>query len=86
VTPVRRLAQPPLTRPELPGCHPIGPMTNGVAILMSQYTFQLMTRHQQVDAALRSEQKRRLPDFFRMQRLKKIKLALKDRLARLMAR
>lgn len=53
---------------------------------MSQYTFQLMTRHQQVDAALRSEQKRRLPDFFRMQRLKKIKLALKDRLARLMAR
>jgi hypothetical protein len=32
---------------------------------------------------LRTEQTRRLPDPFRIQRLKKLKLALKDRLHRL---
>jgi hypothetical protein len=36
-----------------------------------------------VDSALRLEQARRLPDFVRLQRLKKLKLAIKDRLAAL---
>jgi uncharacterized protein len=52
---------------------------------MSQKIFQLMTRHQSIDAALRLEQGRRLPDFARLQRLKKTKLAIKDRLAALLA-
>jgi hypothetical protein len=51
---------------------------------MSQKIFRLMTRHQRIDAALRVEQGRRLPDFARMQRLKKMKLAIKDRLVALM--
>lgn len=50
---------------------------------MSQIIFRLMNRHQQIDAALRHEQARRLPDFARLQRLKKLKLAVKDRLAML---
>lgn len=53
---------------------------------MSQFAFHLMQRHQQIDAALRREQARRLPDFGRLQKLKKLKLAIKDRLARLMLR
>ena len=48
---------------------------------MSKYIFRLMNRHQQIDAALRHEQARRLPDFAKLQRLKKLKLAIKDRLA-----
>ena len=50
---------------------------------MSKLIFRLMTHHQQVDSALRLEQARRLPDFMRLQRLKKLKLAIKDRLATL---
>jgi hypothetical protein len=45
-----------------------------------------MTHHQQVDSALRLEQARRLPDFMRLQRLKKLKLAIKDRLQSLSPR
>ncbi|MBO9580661.1 MAG: YdcH family protein [Sphingobium sp.] len=50
---------------------------------MSKLIFRLMSRHQQIDTALRREQARRLPDFVRLQRLKKLKLAIKDRLAAL---
>jgi hypothetical protein len=50
---------------------------------MSKLIFRLMNRHQQIDSALRREQARRLPDFARLQRLKKLKLAVKDRLAAL---
>ncbi|MGF7170769.1 hypothetical protein FHS91_002455 [Sphingobium xanthum] len=45
-----------------------------------------MSRHQQLDDALRVEQKRRWPDFARLQRLKRLKLAIKDRLSALMTR
>jgi uncharacterized protein len=51
--------------------------------MMSQLIYRLMSRHQQIDTALRREQARRLPDFARLQRLKKMKLAVKDRLAAL---
>lgn len=53
---------------------------------MSQYVFRLMNRHQQIDTALRHEQSRRLPDFARLQRLKKLKLAIKDKLAMMTVR
>lgn len=53
---------------------------------MSQQIFRLMSRHQQLDDALRSEQKQRWPDFMRLQRLKRLKLAVKDRLSQLMTR
>ena len=53
---------------------------------MSYTVFRLLNRHQQIDEALRIEQRRRLPDFARLQRLKKLKLAIKDRLATLMTR
>lgn len=53
---------------------------------MSKSLFRLMHRHQQIDEALRREQAHRLPDFARLQRLKKLKLTVKDRLAALMTR
>lgn len=53
---------------------------------MSYTVFRLLNRHQQIDEALRIEQHRRVPDFARLQRLKKLKLAIKDRLATLMTR
>lgn len=53
---------------------------------MSKLIFRLMSRHQQIDTALRREQARRLPDFARLQRLKKLKLAIKDRLVALTTR
>ena len=53
---------------------------------MSQIIFRLMSRHQQLDEALRYELKRRWPDFARLQRLKRMKLAVKDRLSGLMTR
>jgi hypothetical protein len=53
---------------------------------MSQNVFRLLSRHQQLDEALRSEQRRRFPDFTRLQRLKRLKLAVKDRLNQLTTR
>ena len=38
--------------------------------------------HRKLDDEIRRERKRRAPDMFRMQRLKKLKLAIKDRLHR----
>jgi hypothetical protein len=48
--------------------------------------FRLMQRHQKLDAALRAAHRRRLADPFEIVRLKKLKLAIKDRIARLMRR
>jgi hypothetical protein len=45
--------------------------------------FLLMERHARIDDALRQEQGRRFPDPFKLRTLKKMKLALKDRLQRL---
>ena len=53
---------------------------------MSDRVFRLMERHQKLDEALRQAQRRRLADPFEIVRLKKLKLAIKDRMARLMRR
>lgn len=53
---------------------------------MSDRVFRLMERHQKLDEALRHAQRRRLADPFEIVRLKKLKLAIKDRMARLMRR
>ncbi|MCZ8171900.1 MAG: DUF465 domain-containing protein [Novosphingobium sp.] len=53
---------------------------------MSDRVFRLMERHQKLDEALRLAQRRRLDDPFEIVRLKKLKLAIKDRIARVMRR
>ena len=53
---------------------------------MSHRTYRLLERHQQLDEALRRAQARRFPDPFEIVRLKKLKLAVKDRLARALRR
>ena len=53
---------------------------------MSDRLFRLMERHQKLDRALRQLQVQRWPDPFQIARLKKLKLALKDHLARLSTR
>ncbi len=53
---------------------------------MSDRVFRLMERHQKLDEALRLAQRRRLTDPFEIVRLKKLKLAIKDRIARLLRR
>jgi hypothetical protein len=45
--------------------------------------FRLLTQHQRLDEQLRIEQSRRLPDVVRVVQLKKLKLAVKDRLHQL---
>ncbi len=53
---------------------------------MSDRVFRLLERHQKLDEALRRLQAKRWPDTFEIARLKKLKLAIKDRLARLARR
>ena len=53
---------------------------------MSSQVYRLTLAHQQLDEAIRAEMTRRLPDSIRLLRLKKLKLAVKDRLAALMRR
>jgi len=53
---------------------------------MSDRVFRLLERHQKLDEALRLAQRRRLDDPFEIVRLKKLKLAIKDRMARLLRR
>ena len=53
---------------------------------MTAHMFRLMEAHQRVDEELRQESGRRWPDAFRIMRLKKFKLHLKDRLNGFMAR
>ena len=53
---------------------------------MSDKTYRLLERHQKLDARLRMLQGLRWPDPSELVRLKKLKLAIKDRLARLTVR
>ncbi len=53
---------------------------------MSDPIFHLMERHQKLDARLHTARTRRWTDPFEILRLKKLKLAIKDRLSRLIAR
>jgi len=45
------------------------------------HAFRLMEAHQRIDDQLRLESGRRWPDAFKLMRLKKMKLRIKDRLA-----
>lgn len=47
---------------------------------MTISSFRLMQYHQRIDRELRAEITRRWPDGFRIQKLKRLKLAVKDRL------
>lgn len=49
---------------------------------MTFSSFRLMQYHQKLDSELRAERTRRWPDVFRIQKLKRLKLAVKDRLAK----
>ncbi len=53
---------------------------------MSDRVFRLMERHQKLDERLHRLQTLRWPDPFEIARLKKLKLAIKDRLARFVTR
>jgi len=53
---------------------------------MTTKAFMLLLRHKQIDDIIRAEQKKRWQDVVRIQRLKKLKLAVKDRLQRLASR
>lgn len=48
---------------------------------MSAHVYRLTAVHRRLDDAIRAEMARRLPDSVRLLRLKKLKLAVKDRLA-----
>jgi uncharacterized protein len=50
---------------------------------MTDRVFRLLEHHQKLDERLRHVQARRFPDPLEIVRLKKLKLAIKDRLARL---
>ena len=50
---------------------------------MSNRSYRLMEYHQRLDAELRTEIRRSWPSFARIQRLKKLKLIVKDRLQKL---
>ncbi len=50
---------------------------------MKSHFFNLLLMHQRLDERLHQERVRRWPDVMRIQQLKKLKLAIKDRLARL---
>lgn len=47
---------------------------------MKMRVFGLLVRHQKLDEQLRREQSRPAPDVLRIAKLKKLKLAIKDRL------
>ena len=48
--------------------------------IMTISSFRLMQYHQRIDRELRAEIARRWPDGFRIQKLRRLKLAVKDRL------
>ena len=49
--------------------------------MMTDTAFRLLEKHQRTDDRLRRAQSRRFTDPFEIVRLKKLKLAIKDRLA-----
>lgn len=51
---------------------------------MSDRYFRMLERHQKLDEALTRAMRRRFADPFEVARLKKLKLAVKDRIARIM--
>jgi hypothetical protein len=51
---------------------------------MSSSTYRLTQTHRRLDDAITHEMRRRLPDSLKLLRLKRLRLAVKDRLARLM--
>lgn len=53
---------------------------------MSVSTYRLTSIHKSLDEAITRELRARLPDSLRLLRLKKLKLAVKDRLASLLRR
>lgn len=53
---------------------------------MSDRDFRLLQYHQKLDEELRSEIRRAWPSFDRIQRLKRMKLAVKDRLQRVVTK
>lgn len=53
---------------------------------MNPFNYRLTLAHSKLDAEIAREQKRRAPDSWRLLRLKKLRLAIKDRLHRLIAR
>jgi uncharacterized protein len=55
-------------------------------IIMSSSTWRLTQTHRRLDEAIAREMRRRLPDSLKLLRLKKLRLAVKDRLATLMRR
>jgi hypothetical protein len=48
---------------------------------MSAFMYRLSVIHRKLDDEIRRELKRRIPDTIRLLRLKKLRLAVKDRLA-----
>lgn len=50
---------------------------------MNSITYRLALAHSKLDAEICREQKRRIPDSWRLLRLKKLRLAIKDRMHRL---
>lgn len=66
--------------------HPIGQSLFKRRKLMSERTFRLMEYHQKLDDELRAEMRRSWPSFTRIQRLKRMKLAVKDKLQALVAK
>ena len=53
---------------------------------MSSSTYRLTRTHRRLDDAISNEMSRRLPDSLKLLRLKRLRLAVKDRLATLMRR
>ena len=53
---------------------------------MTWQLYRLTELHQRIDDALRDERRRPLPDHLQLARLKKLKLWIRDQLARLMRR
>jgi len=48
---------------------------------MNPFNYRLTLAHSKLDAEISREQKRRVPDSVRLLRLKKLKLAIKDRMS-----
>lgn len=63
-----------------------GRMTQAGVTEMSAATYRLTSIHKSLDEAISRELKSRLPDSLRLLRLKKLKLAVKDRLNGLLRR
>ena len=53
---------------------------------MSERTFRLMQYHQKLDEELRAELRSNWPSFNRIQRLKRLKFTVKDKLQALVAK